>query len=212
AGFRGGVRVAAGDADGDGRDEIITAPGAGGGPHVRVFDFDPLTGAAEPIGGFFAYDPDFRSGVFVAAGDADLNGAADIFTGTGFGGGPHVKAFATPQGDPLVGPLGSFLAYDESFRGGVRVAAADVFGTGTADLITAPGPGGGSHVKVFRHPQPDPLAQPFAFPNGVRVGTHVAAGAGAANFPSTSDAEIAQAFADVEAAVLRARRALRPAA
>jgi hypothetical protein len=35
--FRGGVRVAASDINGDGVLEIITTPGVGGGPHLRVF-------------------------------------------------------------------------------------------------------------------------------------------------------------------------------
>jgi hypothetical protein len=40
-------------------------------------------------------------------------------------------------------------AYDSSMTGGVRVAVGDVNGDGTPDIITAPGKGGGSLVKVW---------------------------------------------------------------
>jgi len=43
----------------------------------------------------------------------------------------------------------SFLAYESSFTGGVRVAAGDVTGDGIPDIITATGSGGGNRVRVF---------------------------------------------------------------
>ena len=72
--------------------------------------------------------------------------AGPIFvTGAGEGGGPHVQVFDAATGALLFG----FFAYDPAFTGGVRVAAADVNGDGVPDVITAPGPGGGPHVRVF---------------------------------------------------------------
>src|SRR5262249_896879 len=65
--------------------------------------------------------------------------------GAGKGGGPHVRVQETVTGRFIA----DFMAYDTVFRGGVRVANADVNGDGVADIITAPGPGGGPHVKVF---------------------------------------------------------------
>lgn len=59
--FAGGVYVAAADVNGDGRAEIITSPGPGAGPHVKVFD--GVTSAE--IGGLFAYSPLFTGGVYV---------------------------------------------------------------------------------------------------------------------------------------------------
>ena len=67
--FRGGVNVAAADVSGDGRPDIITGAGPGGGPHVRVWDGVTL----EEIEGFFAYDLGFRGGVDVAVESSSKN-------------------------------------------------------------------------------------------------------------------------------------------
>src|SRR5205085_2327868 len=133
ANFRGGVRVATGDVDGDGTADVVTGAGAGGGPHVRVFS--GATGAV--LSEFFAYDPAFRGGVFVAAGDVNGDGRADIVTGAGAGGGPHVKVFAA---DGTL--LQSFFAYDPAFTGGVAVAAGDVADGGRAGGSSGGGRGG----------------------------------------------------------------------
>ena len=54
-GFHGGVRVASGDVNGDGTPDIITAPGPGSGPHVRVFNGE----AGREVRSFFAFRPNF---------------------------------------------------------------------------------------------------------------------------------------------------------
>jgi hypothetical protein len=61
-GYLGGTYVACADVDGDGTPDIITGTGVGGAPHVRVWS--GATGGE--IFGFFAYDPGFTGGVFVA--------------------------------------------------------------------------------------------------------------------------------------------------
>ena len=62
-GFSGGVRVAAGDLNGDGRAEVIAGAGPGGGPHVRVFD----GATTSEMLSMFAFDASQAGGVFVAA-------------------------------------------------------------------------------------------------------------------------------------------------
>jgi hypothetical protein len=164
--FMGGVRVAAGDVNGDGFADIITGAGPGGGPHVRAFD--GTNGA--PLKSFFAYSANFLGGVFVAAGDVNGDGKADIITGAGPGGGPHVRIFDGSSNQVLNG----FFAFGSSFQGGVRVAAGDVNGDGRAEIITGAGPGGGPHVKVFNFPNLNTLHSFLAYEPSFHGGVFVA--------------------------------------
>jgi hypothetical protein len=167
--FRGGVYVAVGDVNGDGRDEIVTGPGLGGGPQVGVFD-----ASGGRVASFFAYDPSFRGGVRVAAGDLDGSGAADIVTGPGSGGGPDVRTFRLPPGSGTPAQTGGFFAYAPSFTGGVFVGVGDVNGDGRGEIATGPGKGGGPHVGVFT-PGGTPVASFFAYAPSFTGGVRVAA-------------------------------------
>ncbi|MFO0810520.1 MAG: hypothetical protein U0746_17985 [Gemmataceae bacterium] len=144
AGFRGGVRVATASLTDDGIPDVVTVPGPGGGPVVRVWD--GLTGAL--VREFLAYDANFRGGLTVAAADIVLGGSGEIVTGVGPGGGPHVKVF-----DARGGLVTEFLAYATAFTGGVNVAAVagtgDRYGTIPGQVVTAPGAGGGPDVRVY---------------------------------------------------------------
>lgn len=167
--FTGGVRVASGDVNNDGVADVITGAGPGAGPHINVFD-----GSSNSLlMSFFAYTPSFAGGVFVAAGDVNGDGAADIITGAGLGGGPHVKVFSGQTGNEL----SSFFAYSTTFSGGVSVAAGDVNGDGVDDIITGSGPGGPPHVKVFDGATNAELRSLFAYPEfSAAAGVFVASG------------------------------------
>lgn len=63
-GFAGGARVGAIDFNKDGRADIWTGAGPGGGPQVRVFDSVELA----LLDSYFAFDPTFAGGVFAGQG------------------------------------------------------------------------------------------------------------------------------------------------
>jgi hypothetical protein len=151
--YRGGVRVGVGDVNGDGRPDLVLGAGTDGGPRVRVLD--GKTGGT--IANFFAYDPAFRGGIYVDAGDYDGDGFADILTGAGAGG-PHVRVFSgqsaiTGTGDPT--GLASFFAFPPSEQ------SDPLFGTsismsGVGGVAFTSGSQGGSRnilVGTARGPQ-----------------------------------------------------------
>jgi hypothetical protein len=173
AGFHGGVNVTIGDVDNDGTNEIITGAGPGGGPHVRVFNANgtPFKGNL----GAFAYAQAFSGGVDVAAGDVDNDGADEIITGAGPGGGPHVRVFdVNATTGALTASATEFMAYPVGFHGGVRVASADLEANDSAaEIVTGAGPGGAPHVRVFNAngtPRAGWFAYSQAFGGGVDVG------------------------------------------
>jgi hypothetical protein len=162
-GYTGGVRVAVGDVTGDGIPDIICGGGSGFG-QVTVFSgsdghmistFKTTTG--EPAGG-----------VYVAAGDLFHTGKDEVVVAVGGKDIPLVEIWDGQTGRRL----GSFLAYDRRYKGGVSVAVGDVNGDGFADIITAPASGGGPIVvRDGRNLQPIEAFFPYPadYPPGLRV-------------------------------------------
>jgi hypothetical protein len=122
AGFSGGVFVAAGDVNGDGRVDIITSPGQDLNSNIKVFknrvgiassNPDPISD--NPIYSFLAFDTITRRGATVAAGDFNRDGKAEIVVGNVAGTSPLVRvrpdrhpqhlAIATCLADARTSPL-----------------------------------------------------------------------------------------------------------
>lgn len=147
AAFTGGVYVAAGDLNGDGKPELVITPDEGGGPRVQVYTSTGFNKIAD----FFGIDdPNFRGGARAALGDFDGDGSADLVIGAGFGGGPRVAVFAGPSVES--GPrhlFGDFFVFEPALRNGAFVAAGDVNGDGRADLVGGGGPGGAPRVLIL---------------------------------------------------------------
>jgi len=123
--LRTGVSVALGDVDGDGSLEIVTGPGQGEKPLVKIFT---LTG--EFKNSFLAYNDKFYGGVEVAVADLDNNGFSEIITGPGPGGGPQVRIF-----NGAGRALSQFFAYDENYRGGLKISITDLENDGQLEIL-----------------------------------------------------------------------------
>lgn len=153
--FRGGVRVALGDVDGDGEDEIVTGAGPGGGGQVRVFDVK--TRLSESGGkvkkyvrsslDFWPFGENFRGGVDVACGDVDQDGVDEIAMSQLSLGQCWVKVYKFNQERTI---LGEFRVFSENFHGGCTVAMGDVDGDQKDEVIVGSGSGMRSKVEIWK--------------------------------------------------------------
>ncbi len=160
--FRGGARSAIADMTGDGTADLVVVAGFGGGPRVAAFDGKSLaTTPVKIIGDFFAFEQALRNGIFVAAGDINGDGFADLIAGGGPGGGPRVLAL---DGKSLLSNqyvnLANFFGGDVNRRGGIRVAVKNLDGDTKADLVVGSGSGAGSRVTGYLGKNISPVGTP----------------------------------------------------
>jgi hypothetical protein len=164
--FRGGARTAVGDLNGDGTPDLVVAAGFGGGPRVAIFDGTTLRPGVTPkklVNDFFLFEDTLRNGAYVAVGDVNGDGFADLVGGGGPGGGPRVYILdgkALTQQNGTVTVLGNFFAGDTNNRGGIPVAAKDIDGDGKADVIAGAGTGVQSVITTYLGATIQPTAAP----------------------------------------------------
>jgi hypothetical protein len=199
ASFKGGVRVATGDVNGDGAADIIIGSGPGRVAQVNVYDGS----TGQQIATFNPYGPNYRGGVFVAAGDLNGDGKDDIIVGPGSGA-LAVEAF-TRFGTPLAGFI-PFFPYGQLYSGGVHVASADT--GGPAVIVTAPAHAGTS-VRVFNASgliQTDIPAYARSFRDGIWVAVGDLLGNGKAEVvvgPGAGRAGQVEVFDAISGALIR---------
>lgn len=170
--FHGGVRVATGDLTGDGIPDLAIATGVGIKAEVRV-----INGATQQQ--LFAINPfgEFTRGVFVALGDVNNDGFADLVITPDEGGGPRVRVF---NGKTFQQIADFFGIDDVNFRGGARAAVGDLNNDRFGDIAVSAGFGGGPRIAVFNGALLGPNGGPkffgdfFAFEPVLRNGAFVA--------------------------------------
>ena len=166
ASFNGGVQVAVGDVDGDGKNDIVTVPTDSTASQIKVFrnEYNQANPLDDPISdtpyrSFLAFPSSFLGGAVVKVADMGtfLNGAtldpltpdgkAEIIVGNGPGMRSTVKVFDATPATPVA--VRTFLPFGDSFRGGVSIDLGRINTDAIPDLIVGAGNGGESAVEVW---------------------------------------------------------------
>lgn len=142
--FRGGVNVAVANLDSNQPAEIMTVPASRGAGQVRIFNSSGKLQKQFPVTA-----ANWSGGLNIAVGDLEGNQDNKIVIAYASGREPQVKIF---NRDGKL--IGVFLAYEKKFRGGVKVAVANVDGRADhnkAEIIVAPGKGREPQIKIFNN-------------------------------------------------------------
>lgn len=166
--FRGGVDVAAGDVDGDGKDEVVMSQFTQGN-QVKVYRYN----SGRQIMAVFSPFGNISSGVTVTTGDVDGDGLKEVICGASVGGGPHVRVYDIKDGHAVL-KSNSFFAFSRDSRTGVDVSAGDVNADGLDEIAISQLYNGEAWMKVYQYNSARTVLGSWrAFPAGVECGANV---------------------------------------
>ncbi|MEK7631556.1 MAG: FG-GAP-like repeat-containing protein [Patescibacteria group bacterium] len=144
ASFRNGISLAAGDLNGDGKDEIVTAPAGSGANTLRVFQLQGklMKQIATRTNALLG------TGLNVATADLANDGVAEIVVAPRSNGAPTLRTYSL-RGTTLAQYRKDVLAYRTVERSGVRLSAVDLNTDGKDDVITSYGAPVQPRLTVF---------------------------------------------------------------
>lgn len=157
-----GALIEATDLDGDGRQDTVSIQNGivtiqlGSG--VRASTFRP-------------YGNQKNIRLNLAIGNVNRDGQKELIISRDGGGPSDVRVFNLKGAQ-----LAQWFAYNPAFLGGARIAIGDVDGDGLREIVTAAGPGGGPHVKIWKTDGKNWGGSFFAFDQGEVGGVSVAVG------------------------------------
>lgn len=139
ASYKGKMKVAVGDLDLDGVLDVVVAPQAGSALSIKIMNIYGQT----IVDSWFPFGQGYTGGYSLAVARFDAL-APRIIVGSGRGVEPYISVFTSDLRLER-----RWLAYDRAVRSGVNVAAGDLDGDGTDEVVSGSGVGTKPRVRVF---------------------------------------------------------------
>ncbi len=134
-----GLSIAKCDIDNDYKDEIITVPKKGGGPHVIYYTIE-----GKIKDSFFAGNKDFRGGLNITCGDINGDDTNEIILTPESGGSSYTLIYNTDKN-----LISSFWNYDSKFNKEANITLIDINNDYKKEVMVSTNQGVNSHVRIF---------------------------------------------------------------
>lgn len=180
--WRGGVNVAFGDIDGDGRGDLVVSKATGDG-EVRVFRGEEAGFATAPYRTIRPFGRNFLGGSSVAVadfgrsgGDGTPDGRAEVVVGSGPTTAGRVLVYDMTGTTPVV--VDTIRPFGGAFLGGLAVSTARLNFDSVPDIIVAAGRRGGGAVETYNGivgATTNRRLAAFRVPGGASAATHAVA-------------------------------------
>ncbi len=169
--FHGGIDVAGGDFDGDGKDEIGVCQLSGGQGWAKVYRYNNEKTVLFEKNIFGSA----QNGCTVAFGDVDKDNRAELVVGSGEGGDSRVFTYDYVEGNKSGRQRGLVWTAFPGSKTGVDVEAADFDRDGKAELAAAQ-LSGSPKVRVVRYNSAfTKLGEFYAYPSEYQIGVNLSA-------------------------------------
>lgn len=141
--YKGELKIAVGDLNGDNKMEVIVSPSDGYPAPVKIY----TRHGRQMKPDWYPFGSRYSGGINIAIGNVNGGDWSEILVGVGNGLLPKVRVYDFTGFDFNL--TREFPAFASAFRGGVNLAAGDVDGNGIDEIIVGAGPGKEPAVKVF---------------------------------------------------------------
>lgn len=136
-----GGRIAVGDVNGDGTNEVVVASAPGKESRIKVFSPNGTVWWKKVV---FPKNQRRTTGVDIAVGDVNGDGQAEIIAGSRAGAKSTVVVL-----DRTKKRTALFRGYEKEYTGGVNVAVGDLNGEHSNEILVAPAGGRAAELRVF---------------------------------------------------------------
>lgn len=152
-----GARVATGDFDGDGNDELVVAAGPNGKSQVRIYDLNGDGTIGNLIESRSVFGAAETAGMQVATGDCNGDGIDELYVAMDKGGG-KIRSFADIDHDGFVfdNVADNLSPFGASYTGGIALALGNTDNDfASRDELIVGQASGGSLVKIYSNTAQD---------------------------------------------------------